>query len=99
MALEGNWNHGAISRRALLGRAGMGMGALALYAGGFSNEKAWAKPFFHQQPFSLGVASGDPMPDGVVLWTRLAPEPLQADGGMPSRKVPVRYEVARDEDF
>jgi len=99
MALEGNWNRGEISRRALLGRAGMGMGALALYAGGFSNEKAWAKPFFHQQPFSLGVASGDPMPDGVVLWTRLAPEPLQADGGMPDRKVPVRYEVARDEGF
>jgi alkaline phosphatase D len=99
MALEGNWNRGEISRRALLGRAGMGMGALALYAGGFSNEKAWAKPFFHQQPFSLGVASGDPLPDGVVLWTRLAPDPLVADGGMPARKVPVRYEVATDEGF
>jgi len=99
MALEGNWNRGEISRRVLLGRAGMGMGALALYAGGFSNAKAWAKPFFHRQPFSLGVASGDPLPGGVVLWTRLAPEPLQADGGMPDRKVPVRYEVARDEGF
>ncbi|MDQ3371910.1 MAG: alkaline phosphatase D family protein, partial [Actinomycetota bacterium] len=77
----------------------MGAGAFALYAGGFSQSKAWAKPFFNEDPFSLGVASGDPLPDGVVLWTRLAPEPLQADGGMPSRKVPVRYEVARDEDF
>ncbi|MFI0468068.1 alkaline phosphatase D family protein [Saccharopolyspora sp. 5N102] len=51
--------------------------------------------------FSLGVASGDPRPDGVVLWTRLAPEPLAADGhgGMPLRQVPVQYEVAEDERF
>ena len=36
-------------------------------------------------PFTLGVASGDPAPDGVVLWTRLAPNPLADDGlgGMP----------------
>ncbi|HTO55264.1 MAG TPA: PhoD-like phosphatase N-terminal domain-containing protein, partial [Myxococcota bacterium] len=27
-------------------------------------------------PFSLGVASGEPAPDGFVLWTRLAPDPL-----------------------
>ncbi|HYF72586.1 MAG TPA: PhoD-like phosphatase N-terminal domain-containing protein, partial [Nocardioides sp.] len=31
-------------------------------------------------PFTLGVASGDPEPGGVVLWTRLAPRPLAADG-------------------
>jgi len=99
MALEGNWNRRDISRRTLLGRAGIGAGALALYAAGFSQSKAWAKPFFAQDPFSLGVASGDPLADGVVLWTRLAPEPLSADGGMPGRKVPVRYEVARDEGF
>lgn len=99
MAIEGNWNRGPISRRTLLGRAGIGTGALALYAAGFSQSKAWAKPFFAQDPFSLGVASGDPLPDGVVLWTRLAPDPLQADGGMPGRKVPVRFEVATDEGF
>ncbi|MDA3645720.1 alkaline phosphatase D family protein [Saccharopolyspora indica] len=51
--------------------------------------------------FSLGVASGDPRPDAVVLWTRLAPRPLAADGhgGMPLRQVPVQYEVAEDERF
>lgn len=43
--------------------------------------------------FELGVASGDPAPDGVVLWTRLAPE------RMPARAVPVRWEVAHDERF
>ena len=34
-------------------------------------------------PFTLGVASGDPAADGVVLWTRLAPSPLEHAGGMP----------------
>lgn len=50
-------------------------------------------------PFTLGVASGDPWPDGFVLWTRLALEPLAADGlgGMPDRPVQVSWEVAEDE--
>jgi alkaline phosphatase D len=54
-----------------------------------------------RDPFTLGVASGDPAPDGMVLWTRLAPDPLAPDGlgGMPARVVPVEWEVARDERF
>ena len=51
-------------------------------------------------PFALGVASGYPGPDGAVLWTRLAPEPLSPDperpGGMPPDTVPVDWEVAVD---
>ncbi len=50
-------------------------------------------------PFALGIASGDPLPDGVVLWTRLAPRPLQPFGGMEYVQVPVRWEVALDERF
>ena len=46
--------------------------------------------------FALGVASGEPLPDSVVLWTRLAPDPL-AGGGMPPAPVPVRWEIAEDE--
>ncbi|CAM2947089.1 alkaline phosphatase D family protein [Saccharomonospora xinjiangensis] len=51
--------------------------------------------------FRLGVASGDPLPDRVVLWTRLAPQPLALDGlgGMPDRRVPVQWQVSRDESF
>jgi len=53
---------------------------------------------FQSYPFGLGVASGDPLPGGVVLWTRLAPEPL-AEGGMATEPVRVRWEVATDEGF
>jgi alkaline phosphatase D len=47
-------------------------------------------------PFNLGVASGDPSPDGVVLWTRLAVQPLEPGGGMPPSQVRVDWEVAED---
>lgn len=52
-------------------------------------------------PFTLGVASGDPWADSVVLWTRLAPQPLAPDGlgGMPSREIAVRWELAADDRF
>ncbi|MEV0287259.1 alkaline phosphatase D family protein [Kribbella sp. NPDC050820] len=51
--------------------------------------------------FTLGVASGDPQPDGVVLWTRLAPEPVAPDGygGMPDKRYQVKWEVAEDPTF
>jgi alkaline phosphatase D len=55
-----------------------------------------AKSRFSDYPFSLGVASGDPLADSVVIWTRLAPNPL-AGGGMPLVNVPVRWQVALDE--
>ncbi|TMR09201.1 alkaline phosphatase [Nonomuraea turkmeniaca] len=52
-------------------------------------------------PFTLGVASGDPSSDGFVLWTRLAVNPLSGDGrgGMPARDVEVDWQVAADERF
>ncbi|MGI8439917.1 MAG: alkaline phosphatase D family protein [Thermoleophilaceae bacterium] len=101
MSIQGNWDQRTITRRHLLGWAGMGAGGLAVAASGLSPSSALAKPFFAGDPFSLGVASGDPLPSGVVLWTRLAPEPLAegGSGGMPSRRVPVRWEVATDEAF
>lgn len=49
--------------------------------------------------FTLGVASGEPRPNSVVIWTRLAPLPLMPDGGMPARPIPVIWEVAHDEQF
>jgi alkaline phosphatase D len=45
--------------------------------------------------FTLGVASGDPTSDAVVLWTRLAPDPLNG-GGMGSAPAGVTWQVALD---
>ena len=50
---------------------------------------------FRDYPFTLGVASGDPLPDGVVLWTRLAPDPLHG-GGMPNENIEVSWQMATD---
>lgn len=52
-------------------------------------------------PFTLGVASGDLDHGSVVLWTRLAPDPLAGDGrgGMPDRDVDVQWQIAEDERF
>ncbi|MFD7641422.1 alkaline phosphatase D family protein [Kitasatospora sp. NPDC059795] len=53
-----------------------------------------------ENPFTLGVASGDPLPDAVVLWTRLAPRPLEPGVGLPpAGNIRVGWEVARDERF
>ncbi|RCW41065.1 alkaline phosphatase D [Halopolyspora algeriensis] len=80
-------------------------GAAALGASALGTSTGWASaprgrgPI--SDPFRLGVASGDPLPTGVVLWTRLAPEPLAEDGrgGMPDRPVAVQWQVAADEHF
>ncbi|HEY9896314.1 MAG TPA: PhoD-like phosphatase N-terminal domain-containing protein, partial [Candidatus Sericytochromatia bacterium] len=55
-----------------------------------------AQPAFSGYPFSLGVASGNPLPNSVVLWTRLASNPLNG-GGMPGYNVLVQWQVAADE--
>jgi alkaline phosphatase D len=47
-------------------------------------------------PFTLGVASGDPASDGFVLWTRLT-----GPGGerLDAPALPVTYEIAEDDSF
>ncbi|MCM8542522.1 MAG: PhoD-like phosphatase N-terminal domain-containing protein, partial [Lentisphaeraceae bacterium] len=53
-----------------------------------------------ENPFTLGVASGDPDHEGMVLWTKLAPKPLQLDSGMPiDAFVEVTWEVASDDEM
>lgn len=81
------------SRRRLLARAAA-LAAAAL-AGPYAAplRASWVAS---ADPFTLGVASGEPQPDGVVLWTRLAPAPTEG-GGMPALAVPVEWTVAADE--
>jgi len=57
------------------------------------------RPRLADDPFQLGVASGDPTATGGVLWTRLAPRPLEPDGGMNGQRVVVAWEVAKDDRF
>jgi alkaline phosphatase D len=57
-----------------------------------------AQPRFQKNPFTLGVASGYPQPDGIVLWTRLAPDMLNG-GGMPNAAIEVTWEIADSESF
>jgi alkaline phosphatase D len=85
-----------LSRRQLLNIAWK-LGAAAI-AQPLVASRVLAQPMFRSYPFPLGVASGDPLPGGVVLWTRLAPEPLTG-GGMPMVNVEVAWEVARDRAF
>mgnify|MGYP001764839163 CR=1 FL=1 len=57
------------------------------------------RPRWADDPFTLGVASGDPTSSGAVLWTRLAPRPFEPEGGMPGARPVVEWEVADDETF
>ncbi|MEU1214144.1 alkaline phosphatase D family protein [Streptomyces sp. NPDC005791] len=91
----------SVSRRQMFGFGGAAAAALMLGTGAWEAQSAFAAPALKGDPFTLGVASGDPTSDGVVLWTRLAPDPFAQDGlgGMPARPVRVHYEVALDERF
>jgi alkaline phosphatase D len=90
-----------VTRRELLA---LGGGFAGLLAFGASPATAWAARTLPRggvrgaNPFTLGVASGDPLDSGVVLWTRLAPSPLLG-GGMTEAPVTVRWEIATDDGF
>ncbi|RYE04384.1 MAG: alkaline phosphatase [Sphingomonadales bacterium] len=83
-----------LNRRSLL----LAGGQAALLAA-LAQMPATAAPKFTADPFSMGVASGDPAPDGFVIWTRLAPSPLEQGGGMRAETVKVGWEVAEDDSF
>lgn len=69
--------------------------SLAALASAFPSRAATRTASY---PFSLGVASGSPRPDSVVLWTRILPDPLdaQSSGHQPYT---VQWEIAEDEAF
>lgn len=84
-----------VNRRSLL--RGLGASAVLTTSGALFSTGVWATPIFRAYPFSLGVASGDPAPDGFVIWTKIAPMPLERGGGMPKRPVEVAWSVATDQ--
>ena len=101
MGLTGNWD-ARINRRTLL-RTGGAATAGALFLGR-SPRPADAAPILARNPFGLGVASGDPTPEGIVLWTRMVPElregiRLPEDLKLPDWIFNLRFEVSTDERF
>ena len=85
---------GGVTRRLFLAYSA-GLAAIPL-----RGRQAIAKsrpPKFVANPFGVGVASGDPTADGVVLWTRLVPQPLELKGGMEPHNVEVAWELAEDD--
>ena len=59
---------------------------------------AWAQPRVNTNPFTLGVASGSPTHDSVVLWTRLVFGEAQALA-LQQQPVMVRWQLAHDDKF
>src|SRR5450830_1016865 len=76
------------------------IGALAAAGSVLSGSGARAATRFNGNgyPFALGVASGSPLPDAVVLWTRICYDPLHA-AATPAIALTVRWEMADDEAF
>lgn len=70
-----------------------------LCAGVPNTWRVTTRPRLAGDPFTLGVASGDPTPDSCVIWTRLAPDPLAPYGGMDGLRTVIGWEVAHDEAF
>lgn len=76
------------------------LGGAAALAGASLAPAVWtraaAQGRLAADPFKVGVASGEPSPDGVVLWTRLVADPAAMDGGMAPAPVAVGWEIAED---
>ncbi|MFD2367152.1 alkaline phosphatase D family protein [Pseudoduganella sp. GCM10020061] len=84
-----------VARRLFLARTAR---FAALSAAGFAvpGQAIAARPPGTRYPFTLGVASGSPLPDAVVIWTRIIDDPL---GAGPPVALNVRWEMATDEQF
>ncbi|SIR78729.1 alkaline phosphatase D family protein [Williamsia sterculiae] len=86
-----------LSRRQFVTWTGVAAGLAAVPGLFTADAQATPAPAGGDHLFTLGVASGDPIPDGIVLWTRLAANPLAGGGGMGLAPVPVQWELAADE--
>lgn len=83
-----------LSRRQLLNYASLLAASSLLKPPGYAHA---SESFtFHDYPFKLGIASGDPGTEGVVLWTRLAPNPYDL-AALREKVIPVSWQVAEDE--
>lgn len=82
-----------IDRRTVLRVAGSSAGATVLI-GALGEQVAAATP-----TFAHGVASGDPLPNSVLLWTRVTPTPDSVPGSGAGPNVDLTWQVATDAGF
>lgn len=87
-------------RRIALNRRTFFLGA-GLTAAGLTLPSGFTAAAAAGNPFTLGVASGEPLPTAVVIWTRLAIDPLSTSspGGMGTAAISVAWEVSTSESF
>ncbi|MFJ8689466.1 alkaline phosphatase D family protein [Micromonospora wenchangensis] len=85
-----------LDRRTLLRLAGVSAGT-AVLAG--TTLAASGPAHAADGAFRHGVASGDPLPDGILLWTRVTPVAEALPGSGLGPDVDVRWQVAADPDF
>lgn len=88
-----------VARRSVLATGAAGTAALAVPLGGALADPAGAAGGPGRGYFRHGVASGDPLPDAVVIWTRVTPTRAAQPGTGKGPRVKVRWEVARDKRF
>jgi alkaline phosphatase D len=86
-----------LKRRKFLSSFALGAAATSM-ATPWAGSAIAATPKFVNYPFSMGVASGDPTPEGFVLWTRLAPNPFEIEP-FTNELVEVLVEIAEDDKF
>lgn len=85
-----------VDRRALIAAGTAGAAGVAL-AAGVGTEPAVAAPA--NRYFRHGVASGDPLPRKVVLWTRVTPTKDATPGSGKGPRVQVTWQIAKDPEF
>ncbi|MGW6772825.1 alkaline phosphatase D family protein [Streptomyces sp. NPDC055037] len=73
--------------------AATALAAPVVLGGSAAASAAEAPAFLH------GVASGDPLPDGVLLWTRVTPSPDAVPGSGRGADTEIFWEVAEDQRF
>ncbi|WP_149181599.1 alkaline phosphatase D family protein [Streptomyces sp. TRM49041] len=73
--------------------------AASAVAGSVLASASYAVASTHSPAFLHGVASGDPLPDGVLLWTRVTPSPDATPASGKGADTDIRWEVAEDRGF
>lgn len=88
-----------MDRRRFIIMTGTSLAGTTVVVPGWPASREWIQPHhLAANPFTLGVASGDPTAESICLWTRLAPDPL-GDGGMPSLPAEVNWDLSPAQDF